>query len=462
VAGSLARGAPGGDPDLPRHQRRPHPLLDLPGYEGALDRYLGPRWREEPGDPEVWQRAQDIAPDELWRTHERRRERLVSFTRGRLRQQLRQRGASPSDIQAADEVLDPEALTIGFARRFATYKRATLLLRDPKRLERLLNDPDRPVQIIYSGKAHPRDNPGKAMIQQIINLSTQDTFRNRIVFLEDYDMIIARYLFQGVDVWLNTPRRPREASGTSGMKAAANGVLNLSTLDGWWAEAYRPKVGWAIGRGEVYDDPDYQDQVEAEALYNLLENDVIPMFYDRTGRVPRRWVGGMKESISSLCHYFNTNRMVAEYTDRFYMPAVERYNVLADDDFAGAKDMAVWRRRLHDAWAQVRVETVEGDLPTELHVGERFDAQAQVTLGSLAPEDVRVELYVGLVNSSGELVRGQSVTMEQDQELEEGRYLYKAEAVCEMSGLHGYTVRVLPYHKDLVTLFQPGFIRWAG
>jgi len=230
------------------------------------DRYLGPRWRDEPADQSVWQRAERIAAEELWRTHERRRERLVAFARRRLRAQLERRGASQMQIEAADEALDPEALTIGFARRFAPYKRATLLLRDPERLARILNDPDRPVQVIFAGKAHPRNDPGKELLRQIVDLARQERFRRHIVFLEDYDMAVARYLVQGADVWLNTPLRPREASGTSGMKATANGVLNLSILDGWWDEAYQPEVGWAIGRGEMYDDREYQDQVEAEAL----------------------------------------------------------------------------------------------------------------------------------------------------------------------------------------------------
>jgi glycogen phosphorylase len=425
------------------------------------DRYLGPRWREEPGDKELWQRAHDIASDELWRTHERRRERLVAVARQRLRQQLANRGASPSDFDAAEEVLDPEALTIGFARRFATYKRATLILRDPDRLDRILNNPDMPVQIIFAGKAHPHDNPGKAMIQEIVNTARQERFRNRMVFLEDYDMNIARYLVQGCDVWLNTPRRPREASGTSGMKAAANGVLNLSTIDGWWAEADPRVVGWSIGQGEVYDDPDYQDRVEAEALYNLLERDVVPMFYDRVGRVPRRWIEQMKVSVGSLCYFFNTNRMVAEYTDRFYMPLVERSRKLMEDDWAQARSLAAWRRRVRNNWSQVQVESVDGDLPTELRVGQLFRASARVNLGNLKPEDVRVELYAGLVNPSGELVRGEAVAMSATAPLGDNCYRYEAEASRATSGRHGCTVRVLPYHPDLVTLFQTGMVRWA-
>ena len=427
------------------------------------DRYLGPRWREEPADQTVWARAEQIAAEELWRTHERRRERLVAFTRRQYRAQLEQRGVSESEIEAADEVLDPETLTIGFARRFATYKRATLLLRDPERLARLLNDPERPVQFIFAGKAHPHDNPGKELIQKIAGMGRQEAFRQKLIFLEDYDMTIARYMVQGVDVWLNTPRRPREASGTSGMKAAANGVLNLSILDGWWDEAYAPGVGWAIGRGESYDNPDYQDQVEAEALYDLLERDVIPMFYDR-GRdhLPRRWIERMKASIGALSYFFNTNRMVAEYTDRFYMPAARRYAALTGDDMACAKALAVWKQRIRENWSSIRVNNVNGHLPGEIKVGDQFVAQAEVYLGALSTDDVCVELYVGFVNPSGEIVQGKSVHMHVVKQTDGGPYLFEATAQCAMSGLHGYTVRVLPSHPDLVTMFLPGYIKWAG
>ncbi len=426
------------------------------------DRYLGPRWREEPADQSVWERATRIAAEELWRTHERRRERLVAFARQRLQQQLEQRGASQSEIKAADEALDPEALTIGFARRFATYKRAALILRDPERLARLLNNPERPVQIIFAGKAHPNDTPGKELIQKIIGAARQNEFRSRIVFLEDYDMTSARYIVQGVDVWLNTPRRPREASGTSGMKAAANGVLNLSILDGWWDEAYTPEVGWAIGRRESYDNPDYQDQVEAETLYDLLEHDVVPMFYER-GRdgLPRKWIARMKDSIGALSHFFNTNRMVAEYTDRFYIPAAKRFEALLNDDLTRAKALAAWKGRIAHNWSNIHIASVNGSLPSEIKVGDTFVAQAEVQLGALTPEDVTVELYLGLVNPSAEITRGRATPMHVVKQVRDGAYLFEADAQCAMSGLHGYTVRVLPSHPDLVTPFLPGFIKWA-
>jgi len=434
------------------------------------DRYLGQRWREEPADYTVWERVKRIPAEELWRTHERRRERLVAFARRRLRSQLEQRGAPQAETEEADEVLDPEALTVGFARRFATYKRATLLLRDPERLARIVNDPERPVQVIFAGKAHPRDDAGKELIRQVVGLGRQEAFRRRLVFLEDYDMAAARYLVQGSDVWLNNPRRTREASGTSGMKAAANGVLNLSTLDGWWDEAWRDAhlksdpIGWAIGRGEIYEDPDGQDEIEAKALYDLLERDVIPTFYDRgADGLPRRWVARMKASIGSLCHFFNSHRMVREYTERFYLPAAARYGRLMAEGTARAPALAAWKTRVRENWAQVQVEAVYTEPLAELQVGGEVRARARVHLGTLAPEDVTVEFYLGRVDADGEIVEAEATPMQPIGPDREGGYLFEAIALpCRKSGLHGYTVRVLPHHPDLATPFVPGLIVWAA
>ncbi|MFL7808992.1 MAG: alpha-glucan family phosphorylase [Anaerolineae bacterium] len=428
------------------------------------DRYLGPRWREEPGDKTVWARAEHIASEELWRTHERRRERLVSFARRRLYEQLVQRGAPQAEIEASYEVLDPKALTIGFARRFATYKRATLLLRDPQRLAKILDAPDRPVQIIYAGKAHPQDNAGKELIAQIVKLAQQGPpFRRRLVFLEDYDMTIARYLVQGADVWLNTPRRPREASGTSGMKAAANGVLNLSVLDGWWDEAYEPGVGWALGRGETYDDPEYQDQVESEALYNLLERDVVPTFYDQgPDGLPRRWITLMKSSIGTLCHFFNTHRMVQQYTECFYLPAATRAQQLSAEGMQRARALAAWKARVLQNWARIQIRSVHAAWDDEVQVGDQLSIQVAVQLGELAPEDVVVEVYMGRVDVDGEIVDAEATALASSGTDGEGNHLFEANAIpCQKSGLHGYTVRVLPHHPDLVTPFLPGLIVWA-
>jgi starch phosphorylase len=432
------------------------------------DRYLGPNWREEPANSEIWSRAYSMPAEELWRTHQRRRERLVSWARERVRQQRIRRGASQSEIEQAEEILDPDALTIGFGRRFATYKRATLILRDLPRLKRLLLDKDRPVQLIYAGKAHPQDNAGKELIRQITELSRDPELGRRVVFLEDYDVAVARYLVQGVDVWLNTPLRPLEASGTSGMKAAANGVLNVSTLDGWWDEVWNDpenskKIGWGIGRGESYTDANLQDQVEAEALYYLLEHEVIPTFYDRgPDRTPRLWVERMKTCIGSLCHFVNAHRMVNTYMCDYYRKAHGQFRNLEADQAAGARRLAAAMNRIRREWDNVRVENVhDGPAPT-LSVASMLRVSAAVHLGNLGPEDVVVELYFGRADAREEIVDGRSVPMATEgQKDKNGCYLFSAQAVLKQSGRHGYTIRVRPYHPDLSSSFVPGLIRWA-
>jgi len=433
------------------------------------DRYLGPKWREEHTDARLWERVERIPSEELWRSHERRKVRLVGFARERLAMQLERRGAPQSEIDAAKEALDPDALTIGFARRFATYKRAALILRDVSRLGKILNYPDRPVQILFAGKAHPRDDAGKQLIQQIVRLAQQEEFRSRVVFLEDYDMAVARYLVQGVDIWLNTPLRPQEASGTSGMKALANGALNLSVLDGWWDEAWRDAtanrqfIGWAIGRGEHYDDPGYQDQVESAALYDFLEHDIVPTFYDRgAGGVPRRWTRHMKSAIAHLCPQFNMLRVVKEYTADFYDPAHERSRQLMADRSARARVLADWTARMHAVWPQVRVERLEALPSTELTVGSRFPMRAWIRLGPLAIDDVTVELYMGRIDSEGEITGGVAIPMQGAAQCQDGVCLFEAAAVpCLQSGRQGYTIRVLPYHRDQARALLPGLITWA-
>ncbi|HVN03439.1 MAG TPA: alpha-glucan family phosphorylase [Bryobacteraceae bacterium] len=436
---------------------------------GLYDRYLGPQWREA-ANGDLWKRVDTIPAEELWRTHERRRERLVAFARRKLREQLKRRGAPPSELEAADEVLDAGALTIGFARRFATYKRATLLLRDIERLARIVSDAKRPVQIIYAGKAHPRDAGGKELIQRIVALARDPVFRRHVVFLEDQDMAISRYLVQGCDVWLNTPLRPLEASGTSGMKAAANGALNLSTLDGWWDEAWRaPRpeselIGWAIGNGEHYDDPAQQDQVEAGALYDLLERDVVPAFYE-TGpdRVPRRWIALMKGSLKNLCHTYNTHRMVREYTEQAYLPAFDRFSRLESGSAAAARELASWKCKALREWPQVRVEAIEEGPSGEAKVGDLIGVRARLRLGALSPGNVNVELYMGALDAGGEITLPACFPMRHTASPGNGEHIFEATGVpCCRSGLQGYTVRVLPHHPHLAARFVPGLITWAS
>lgn len=296
---------------------------------GELDtlycKYVGPNWVEDEDNPTIWERLADIPDMELWETHLHLKRKMASFLRERARRRWVEGMSDPTQILTSGMLLDPDALTIGFARRFATYKRADLLFRDLGRLQRLLLDSHRPVQIIFAGKAHPADDPGKSLIQQVYNLSRNSNVGGRIAFVEDYDMHVARYLTQGVDVWLNTPRRPREASGTSGMKAAANGIPNCSILDGWWEEGYKGANGWAIGTGQEYSDFNRQDAEDGESLYRLLEEEIVPLFYARDrDDVPRGWVEMMREAIRSSVPVFSTRRMVKEYTTKLYIPAMEQ------------------------------------------------------------------------------------------------------------------------------------------
>jgi starch phosphorylase len=427
------------------------------------DRYLGPRWHEQETREEIWRRVDQIPDTELWRTHERRRERLVGFARRRLRQQYLARGASQSELRDADEVLDPEALTIGFARRFATYKRANLILEDIDRLAKLLNNEHRRVQIIFAGKAHPRDNPGKDLIRQIVHTARDPKLRRGMVFMEDYDINVARYLVQGVDVWLNTPLRPMEASGTSGMKAAANGALNLSIPDGWWDEGFEPDVGWRIGAGEAYDDLEYQNRVESQALYDLLEKEVVPLFYDRgPDGLPREWVRRMRSTMRKLAPVFSTNRMMRQYAEKFYAPAAKRWDVLTANGMAMAKELAQWTRRVQEGFSAIRIESVADDVNGISSVGRPVQVKVNVHLGKLTPEDVRMQLCFGRLDSDGQLNRGTYQDMEWGGATGgEGSHAYTAKMTCSITGIMGYTVRVLPRHGDLVDGRELGLVRWA-
>ncbi len=426
------------------------------------ERYLGPRWYDEPTNQMIWERVSQIPDAELWRSHERMRERLVGFLRRSLRDQLQRRGANRAWIREASEVLDPEALTIGFARRFATYKRAALILSDPERLARILNHPERPVQIIFAGKAHPKDHPGKELIRQLIHLAQRDEFRKRIVFVENYNIEVARYLVQGVDIWLNNPRRPLEASGTSGMKVPVNGGVNLSVLDGWWCEGYQGDNGWAIGAGEDYDDQAYQDEVESTALYDLLEAEIIPQFYDRSADgLPREWTRTMKNSMRTVNSNFNTNRMVEEYTKRFYIPCLHNCHRLHSDQFKGARELADWRSFIAAHWHEVTIHQVEADLEEAQPMGSRLPVKAVVNLASLSPADVLVEIYHGLLDARNQIVRGETTTMIPGEEREGGLVTFQGEIPCRRSGQRGFTVRIVPRNEGFtLDRFETGLIRW--
>jgi starch phosphorylase len=427
----------------------------------TLDRYLSGEWMSDPSDQSVWEGILQVPDEELWRAHERCRARLVSWARQTMREQLSRRGAAYDDLATADQVLDPDALTIGFARRFATYKRGTLLLRDVDRLKRLLEDTKHPIQFIFAGKAHPADNEGKELIKQIVNFARDPAVRRKVVFLENYDMNVARYMVQGVDVWLNTPRRPYEASGTSGMKAAANGVLNCSILDGWWVEGYSPEVGWAIGHGESYADPGFQDHVESQALYDILEKQIIPLFYNRTiDNLPREWITRMKNCMRKLAPVFNTNRMVRDYTQMFYVPAFDRGRVLSSDGLARAVALAHAKDSMRHRWNGIRIVGVHTSGNGHFKVGETMQVEAMVDLPGVDPSELAVELYTGPVSAQGEIEQPQSLRMTHARAMAPDRHVFVGQIACRTSGRQGFAIRILPGYKDLATPFEPGLIIW--
>ena len=440
------------------------PTWLAPEILALLQQYIGTDWEKRIGDPKMLTRIDDIPDEEIWRAHELGRSRLIRSARESLEKQLTQRNASRAELSYARGVLDPEVLTIGFARRAASYKRATLLLRDPARLEALINHPTRPVQFVYAGKAHPADDSGKDFIRQVVEFSKRPGIKRRFFFLENYDMQIARYLVQGVDVWLNTPRRRVEASGTSGMKAAINGVLNASILDGWWCEGYAANAGFAIGHGEEYDDDEYADHVESAALYKLLEDDIAPMFYDRPGGGdPMAWIAMMKASIKMATGFFTSRRMVSEYQKKFYIPASANYRALMADAAKSAYGLTAQRQRLDRLWGQIRVESPVSDREvSQLHSGDTFNVTCPVFLGELKAEEVTVELCYGPADSQNQIRTPEFHAMTPVADGNANGWVnYILTIPCPLSGRFGMTARAVPGGSSWRSV-SPPYITWAG
>jgi glycogen phosphorylase len=428
------------------------------------DRYLGPKWSQAGSSDALWERVYTIPDEELWRNHELCRSQLVVYVRERLTKSMVERGASSHEVVAAQEVLDPFVLTIGFARRFATYKRATLFLRDLERIRQIIQggSHNRRVQFVIAGKAHPKDIPGKELIRSIIHFTRDQGLSRSIVFVPNYDIHLSRAMVAGCDVWLNNPRRPREASGTSGMKAAMNGLPNLSVLDGWWDEADYVRTGWPIGSGEDYDDSDYQDDVEANALYELLEKAVVPLFYDRDkDEIPRGWVAKMKDAIRLNTPLFNTARMVKDYAEQGYFAASDRFATFTLQDFKPARELAHWQTHILNHWYEIRIEEICISEATDLKVNQRFQVEARLHLGELTPEDVQVELYQGVVSVDGEIHSGVATPMTYQGPDPQGKSLYTVEVTYTTSGLQGLSLRILPKHKYLNSSYDLKLILWA-
>ena len=438
-----------------------------PDLMHLFDEHLGQAWRDHQADPGAWDKIAQVPDEALWRLHEHNRHTLIDWAKRTLQHQLAARGVAPAKITECVDGLDPGALTIGFARRFATYKRGNLILRDPDRLKKILAHADRPVQFLIAGKAHPADGGGKDLIRQLVKFGIESEAGHKVVFIENYDMHVARHLVQGCDVWLNTPKRGMEASGTSGMKAALNGVLNCSILDGWWDEAYEDRVGWAVGHREPYPSQDAADEAESRALYDLLETQIAPMFYDRDERgIPHTWVAWMKQCIARLAPAFNTNRMVQDYAKQLYFPTLKRTQALANNQLADARKLAHQTAHLRAVWGQVQIVEVDADVALPMNVGEHRTLTVTLDLGELKPDEVCVQVYAGRQDNDGRLRHAAATDLAHAEALGQGRHRYTGPLAPPTSpgnpgsGRHGFAIRVLPGGELFAPLTIPGLIRW--
>ena len=438
-----------------------------PEFGALYDKYL-PDWEEHLVDEDFWRGVLDIPDDEMWATHQRLKARLIELVRDRVRRQRTRIGETPENIRHVSRMLNPDVLTIGFARRFATYKRATLLFADPDRLHKLLTHSERPVQFVFAGKAHPKDEPGKQFIQKVYQFTRMPKFENRIVFVEDYDHYVGRRLYQGVDLWLNNPRRPLEASGTSGMKLPPSGGLNLSVLDGWWCEAYKhnKKAGWAIG-SEIPEtteqiDEKFEEAVDVASLFHLLEAQIVPLYYAKPdGQLPVAWIQLMRESIRTVVPVFNTHRMVKEYAERLYEPAAKAHEILAEQGGKKAVELSKWKDSIRKYWPQISIKDVRvTTTPAGVYVGDTVHVEAIVHLGPVDPAFVTVQAYFGeAVNN--EIERPAMTAFSLKKKVDDGNHLYIGEIPATDSGSYGLNVRVIPTHPNMTQAHELRLITWA-
>ncbi|WP_300644610.1 alpha-glucan family phosphorylase [Nocardioides sp.] len=423
----------------------------------VADQYVGPELTEH---GRGWGELMKVPAADVWRVRGELRAQLVEEARKRVRASWLKRGASAAELRWVDGILDPNVLTIGFARRVPTYKRLTLMLRDPERLKSLLLHPERPIQLVVAGKSHPADEQGKRLIQQMVRFADDPAVRHRIVFLPNYDIAMAQRLYPGCDVWLNNPVRPLEASGTSGMKAALNGCLNLSILDGWWDEWYDGENGWAIPTADGVEDDDRRDDLEAAALYDLIENSVAPRFYDRgADGLPERWIEMVRHTLCTLGPKVLASRMVSDYVEQLYLPAAVSARQMDGPKYDGARELAAWKQRVRQHWGEVHVDHVEsgglGDVP---QLGEVLRVRAYVSLGELSPDDVDVKVVHGRVNETDDLTDVVAESLDHCESYEAGRHQFAGEIRLRRTGPFGYTVRVLPKHAGLASQADLGLV----
>ncbi|MDD3807243.1 MAG: alpha-glucan family phosphorylase [Candidatus Marinimicrobia bacterium] len=428
-------------------------------FRKLYNEYLGDDWILKIDDPDIWKNVHDIPAGTLWDVHKIRKQRLVDIVKQRIRARDERNGIPQYITDRALENLTTDALFVGFARRFATYKRATLLFKDIERLKKIVSNREKPVAFFFAGKAHPADRPGQSLIKEIYHLSMSEPFLGKIFILENYNMTLARYLVSGVDVWLNNPRRPREASGTSGQKVAINGGINFSVLDGWWVEGYNGKNGWTIGELKEYANNDIQDQEDSASLYYTLENAIIPEFFERSNgeNYSEAWIRRMKESIHTVTPHFSTHRMVKDYLKNLYLPAFEHKEFLVQNNHEKAIALVQWKKKVLEAWKDVWVTEINPieEFINTLHVQITCD----VMLDGLSPDDVKVEVY--LVREYQETQPPVSIVeLKVKNKNTEGRHIYTGVVEIPKAGTYSYSIRVRPWHKDLLNPFEMGIIRW--
>ena len=434
-----------------------------PRMKELFNKYLIPYWQDNMYQDQVWEKIRNVPNDKLWNIHNDRKVKLLRLVKDNTYERLRRSGYSYEDINEITSKLNPNALTIGFARRFATYKRATLIFKDLERITQILNNADRPVQLIFAGKAHPQDKEGQDLIRYIHQISMMPQFKGKIFLLENYNIAMSRYLVSGVDVWLNNPRRPMEASGTSGQKASVNGVINFSVLDGWWAEGYTQNNGWTIGGNQEYESYEAQDQADSQSLYRTLEEKIIPTFYDRDKNgMPTKWIQMMKNSIITTGGKYSTSRMLVDYTKDYYMPLcklTKKYYSNIDD----VAEFNSWKKDLYTNWKDVKIRQTENDLDNiTIDAGNKIEVGCEIELPNIDVNNVTVEVYYGKILENG-IVENVSITpMTLTEEDEEARkYYFTAKIELTTGGNYGYTFRVMPKHEMILEPANLDLIKWV-
>ncbi len=432
-----------------------------PNLKKLYNKYLIPYWQDKIYDDEVWKKIVEIPNKELWNAHQQRKEKMLDMVKANTIERLRRSGYPYHEIMQMVSNLDPNVLTIGFARRFATYKRATLIFKDLERITQIFNNQNKKVQIIFAGKAHPADKEGQDLIKYIHEISMKPQFKGKVFILENYNIAMSRYLISGVDIWLNTPRRPMEASGTSGQKASVNGVINFSILDGWWAEGYNSKNGWMIGTNNEYPDYEAQDRADSQSIYDTLENKIIPMYYEKAeDGISTKWMQYMKESILSTGGKYSTSRMLTDYVDKLYMPLCNLYNQNYID-LEKVGEFSKWKESLYNSWDKIEI-TQQNNLDNiTMDAGNNIEVKCKVKLPNIKQENIEAQVYYGRINENGMVDDITIIPMELEEQDEENRvYTYKAKVNLVNGGNYGYTFRVMPKHEMLLDKENLNLIKW--